>query len=98
MSIHRSLKERHRKSRSVLKRHERLAKAIREEKWRKGMSVFGLPKYNPPKFKPAKIKEEEATKTTLDGQDILEQHRLIKKKIAQEKKQKKSKKETTGRK
>jgi len=97
MSIHRSLKERAAKPRSVLKRHERLAKALREQKWREGMSIFGLPKFNPPRFKPPK-KEDEATKTTLDGTDILEQHRMAKEKAEKDKKTKKGKKETTGRK
>ena len=97
MSIHRSLKARRDKPRSVLKRHERLAKAIREQKWREGMSVFGLPKYNPPRLRPAKKDEEKAT-TTLGKVDLLEQHRLAKEQAAKDKKQRKDKKETTGRK
>lgn len=97
VSIHPSLKSRRKKVRSVLKRHERLAKAIREEKWREGMSVFGLPKYNPLRFKLIK-KDEEKTATTLGKVDLLEQHKLTKERIKQEKKQKKTKKETTGRK
>ena len=96
MSIHGSLKARKIKLRSVLKRHERLAKAIREQKWLEGMSVYGLPKYNPPKFKFG-IKEEKTT-TTLGKVNLLEQHRLAKEKTEQEKKQRKIKKETTGRK
>jgi len=98
MSIHSTLKARKIKRRSVLKRHERLAKAIREEKWRKGMSVFGLPKYNPFKLKRAKVKEEEEKTTTLDKEDLLEQHKLAKTKKEQDKKLRKNKKETTGRK
>lgn len=97
MSIHRSLKSRRNKSRSVLKRHERLAKAIREQKWREGMSVLGLPKYNPPRFKPTK-KDETKTTTTIGKVDLLEQHRLAKERTEKDKKQRKVKKETTGRK
>lgn len=97
MSIHRSLKPRRNKSKSVLKRNERFAKAIRENKWREGMSVFGLPKFNPPRFKPPK-KDEEKVKTTMGSIDILEEHKLAKEKADKDKKQKKSKKETTGRK
>jgi len=91
------LKPRKIKVRSVLKRHERLAKAIREDKWRKGMSVFGLPKFNPPKFKVKPKKDDEATKTTLGEIDILEQHKLVKEKARKDKKGKKNKKEITGR-
>jgi len=97
MSIHRSLRARKNKSRSVLKRHERLAKAIRELKWVKGMSVYGLPKYNPPIFKTGK-KDEEKTTTVLGKIDLLEQHKLAKERAEKDKKQKKNKKEMTGRK
>lgn len=92
MSIHSTLKPRKAKLRSVLKRHERLAKAIREEKWLKGMSVYGLPKFNPIRFK---IKKSDETKTVSEKIDILEEHKLAKEK---DKKQKKNKKEVAGRK
>jgi len=97
MSVHRSLQKRRIKFRSVLKRHERLAKALREEKWREGDSIFGLPKFNTPKFKPPK-KEEEKVKTTMGDTDIIQEHLDKKDKKQQEKKSKKNKKETTGRK
>ena len=98
MSIHPSLKFKERKLRSVLKRHERLAKAIREEKWRKGMSVYGLPKFNPTKFKIVKKKEDEKSPTVMDEVNLLEQHQLAKQQKAKDKKQKLTKKETMGRK
>lgn len=98
MSLHKSLKPRRNKARSVLKRHERLLKAIREDKWREGMSIYGLPKFNPPaKLKVGK-KEEGTTTTTLGKVDLLEQHKLAKEKAEKDRKQKKSKKEITGRK
>jgi len=87
MSIHNSLKPRKLKQRSVLKRHERLAKAIREQKWREGMSVFGLPKFNPLRIKLGKKKEEE-TKMIAGKIDILEEHKLTKERIQREKKKK----------
>ena len=96
MSIHSSLKSRKNKARSVLKRHERLAKLIRTEKWIEGNSVYGLQKINPPKLKLAK-KIEKETPTTLGKIDMLEEHRLIKEKKEQSKKSKKNKKEITGR-
>lgn len=97
MSIHSSLKTRKKTNRSVLKRHERLAKAIREKNWRKEMGVYSLPKFNPPKLKLIK-KEEESTKTTLGGVDIIQEHLAIKERANKDKKQKINKKETTGRK
>lgn len=97
MSIHSSLKKRKQKSRSVLKRFERLKKAIVEGKWKEGDSVYNLPKYNPPKFKPPK-KDEEVKTTTLGKVDLLEQHKLAKEKATKNRKQKKIKKEITGRK
>jgi len=96
MSTHQSLKKRKNKPRSVLKRHERLAKAIRELKWVKGMSIYGLPKYNPPIFKTGK-KDEEKTTTTLGKVDLLEQHKLAKERAEKDKKQRRIKEETTGR-
>jgi len=98
MSTHQSLKKRKNKPRSVLKRHERLARAIRELKWVKGMSIYGLPKYNPPIFKTGKKDEEKTTITTLGKVDLLEQHKLAKERAEKDKKQKKNKKEITGRK
>lgn len=95
MSIHHSLKSRKIKQRSVLKRHERLLKAIRENKWRTGQSVFGLPKFNRSRFKLGPKKEEEKTKTTLGGRDLIQEHLAIKDLAT--KKKKKDKKETTGR-
>lgn len=96
MSLHKSLKPRRQKVRSVLKRHERLSKAVRELNWLKKMGAYGLPKFNPPKFKVKKKEEEE--ETTLGKVDLLEQHKLAKERVEKDKKQKKSKKETTGRK
>jgi len=96
MSLHKSLKRRRQKARSVLKRHERLSKAIRERNWLKEMGAYGLPKFNPPRFKIKKKEEEEGT--TLGKVDLLEQHKLAKERIEKDKKQKKSKNETTGRK
>lgn len=97
MSIHPSLHHKKIKRRSVLKRFERLQKAMKEGKWKEGMSVFGLPKYNFVKVKSIKKKTEETT-TTLGKTDILEQHKLIKERMAKDKKLNKIKKETTGRK
>lgn len=97
MSIHRSLRKRATKPKSVLKRHEKLAKLIRENKWREGMSVFELPKINPPKFKLSKPKDEKVA-TTLGKTDILEEHKLAKEKVEKNKRTKKNKKEITGRK
>lgn len=97
MSIHRSLKKRAIKSKSVLKRYERLRKLIDKDKWQEGMSVFGLPKINPPKLKLSKPKDEKAT-TSLGKTDILEEHKLAKEKAEKGKKQRKQTKETTGRK
>jgi len=58
MSMHPSLKsERFKKIRSVNKRHERIAKLIRTEKWIEGMSVYGLPKEKILRIK-LKIKDE----------------------------------------
>ncbi|MFX0084218.1 MAG: hypothetical protein ACFFAU_00990 [Candidatus Hodarchaeota archaeon] len=95
MSIHRSLKPRNTKPRSVLKRHERLAKAIRENKWREGMSVYSLPKFNPPNLKTGKIAEEKI-KTTLGGRNLIQEHLAAKEKSKKEKKQKKQSREITG--
>jgi len=97
MSIHNSLKPRKNKSRSVLQRHERLAKAIREDKWREGMSVYGLPKFNPFRFKLRK-KDETKIASTLGKVDLLGEHKLAKEKAEKDKKTNKNKKETTGRK
>ncbi len=46
MSVHKSLVsgDTLRRQRSVLTRAERIEKLQAEEKWREGMSVFGLPK------------------------------------------------------
>ena len=98
MSIHSTLKKRKQKSRSVLKRFERLAKALADGKRKKGDSVFKLPKYNPPKIRRTKVKEEEEKTTAIDKVDLLEQHKLAKTKKEQDKKLRKNKKETTGRK
>ena len=98
MSMDRSLKQRKNKAKSVLKRHERLAKALREEKWRAGMSIYSLPKYNPPVFKAGPKEEKEETTTTLGKTDIIQEHLDKKAKKQQEKKSKKTKKETVGRK
>lgn len=65
MSMHNSLKPRKQKHRSVLKRHERLAKAIRNKKWMEGMTVYGLPKYTPIKFKLKKKKEEKKQESDI---------------------------------
>lgn len=95
MSLHKTLKPRRKKVRSVLKRHERLAKAIRERNWLKKMGAYGLPKFNPLKFKVKKKEEEEQT-TTLGKVDIVAQHKLEKEKLREEKKQRKKGKDTTG--
>jgi len=95
LSLHKSLKPRRKKVRSVLKRHERLAKAIRERNWLKKMGAYGLPKFNPPKFKVKKKEEEEQT-TTLGKIDIIQEH--LAKKESKKKTSKTKKKETTGRK
>lgn len=58
MSIHSSLKATKKPYRSVLKRHERLAKAIRERNWLLTQGSYKLPKFNPPKLKFAKKKDE----------------------------------------
>ena len=95
MSIHPSLRKGRRKFRSVLKRFERLKKAMIEEKWKEGDSIYNLPKFNPPRIKKNKSDE---TKTVTDKVDILEEHKLAKEKAGKDKKTKKNKKETVGRK
>lgn len=59
MSIHPSLtaSEKDKKSRSVLKRTERLKKMIEKELWKEGQSIFGLPKLKTTRLK---IKKEKA--------------------------------------
>lgn len=96
MSLHKSLKPRKNKPKSVLARFERLKRAIEENKWREGNSIFGLPKFNPPsKLKSAK-KDETKTATTLGKTDIIQEHLAVKEKAGKDKKKKKIKKETTG--
>ncbi len=68
MSIHPSLaaSDKSTKSRSVLKRSERLKTMMEKEKWKEGDSVFGLPKIKTLRIK---IKKEKAAKeaTTADA-------------------------------
>lgn len=69
MSIHRSLKPKGRliRHRSVLSRTEQLEVLEKEELWKEGDSVFGLPKVRVFQIKRKKIKKEvEATDGTGD--------------------------------
>jgi len=60
MSIHPSLNtsKNDKKSRSVLKRTERIKKLVDEDKWEEGQNIFGLPKLKATKMKA--IKKEKA--------------------------------------
>ena len=62
MSLDRSLKSANAliRHRNVLTRDERLTKLKEDEKWRDGMSVFGLPKVAHRKQELAKAEKEEA--------------------------------------
>ena len=59
MSIHPSLssKDKGKRSRSVLKRFERLKELWEKEKWKPGNSIFGLPKLKALRWKAKKAKK-----------------------------------------
>ena len=59
MSVHPSLasKSKSKRSRSVLKRFERLKELLEKEKWQPGDSVFGLPKIKILRWKTKKTKK-----------------------------------------
>lgn len=63
MSIHPSLNisEKDKKSRSVLKRSERLKIMAEKDKWKEGDDVYGLPKIKTVRIKIKKEKTKEAT-------------------------------------
>ena len=73
MSMHSSLssKGKNKRSRSVLKRFERLKEMLVQEKWKLGDSVFGLPKFKVVRWKVKKAKkaveEETAAQGTTEG-------------------------------
>lgn len=75
MSIHRSLKPKGRliRHRSVLSRTEQLEVLEKEELWKEGDSVFGLPKVRVFQIKRKKIKKEvEATDDAAGTGDVTE--------------------------
>ncbi len=69
MSIHRSLKPKGRltRHRSVLSRTEQLEVLEKEERWKEGESVFGLPKVRVFQTKRKKIKKEVEATDDADG-------------------------------
>ena len=72
MTVHPSLrsKGKGKRSRSVLKRFERLKTLLEKEKWANGNSIFGLPKIKALRWKLKKAKkatEEEAAAAAAEG-------------------------------
>jgi small basic protein (TIGR04137 family) len=69
MSIHPSLAltEKDRKSRSVLKRTERIRILMEKDLWKKGNKVYGLPKIKSLRIKIKKEKAEKAEATPVEG-------------------------------
>lgn len=59
MSVHPSLssKDKRRRTRSVLKRFERLKELLEKERFRPGDSIFGLPKIKTMRWKAKKAKK-----------------------------------------
>ena len=53
--------------RNVLKRYERIKKLAAEDRWKKDMPVFGLPKVKSIKVKIKKIKEAKAEAAPAGG-------------------------------
>ena len=69
MSQHSSLRSsalstRHR---NVLKRYERIKKLVKDDRWKEGMPVFGLPKVKSIKIKVKKLKAETKTAAGTEG-------------------------------
>ncbi|MDP2928098.1 MAG: small basic protein [Candidatus Omnitrophota bacterium] len=69
MSIHPSLtiSEKDKKTRSVLKRIERIRQMQEKGNWKQGDSVYGLPKIKTLRIKIKKEKVEKAATTTEEG-------------------------------
>ncbi|HNW39699.1 MAG TPA: small basic protein [Candidatus Omnitrophota bacterium] len=69
MSIHPSLtiSEKDKKTRSVLKRIERIRQMNEKGDWKEGDSVYGLPKIKTVRIKIKKEKVEKAATTTEEG-------------------------------
>jgi len=70
MTVHPSLssKGKGKRSRSVLKRFERLKEMLEKEKWQLGDSVFGLPKFKVVRWKVKKAKKAaEAEAAAAEG-------------------------------
>jgi len=69
MSIHPSLtiSEKDKKTRSVLKRIERIRQMQEKGDWKQGDAVYGLPKIKTIKIKIKKEKVEKAATTTEEG-------------------------------
>ncbi len=69
MSIHPSLtiSEKDKKTRSVLKRIERIRQMQEKGNWKQGDSVYGLPKIKSLRIKIKKEKVEKAATTTEEG-------------------------------
>lgn len=63
MSVHPSLssKDKSKRTRSVLKRFERLKELLEKEKWKAGNSIFGLPKVKTMRRKLKKAKKAAET-------------------------------------
>jgi len=69
MSVHPSLtiSEKDKKTRSVLKRIERIRQMQKKGDWKQGDAVYGLPKIKTLKIKIKKEKVEKAATTTEEG-------------------------------
>ncbi|MEI6631796.1 MAG: small basic protein [bacterium] len=69
MSIHPSLNssEKDGKSRSVLKRIERIRMMLEKSQWKEGDSVYGLPKIKTLRIKIKKEKAEKVEVTAVEG-------------------------------
>jgi small basic protein (TIGR04137 family) len=73
MSIHPSLtiSEKDKKTRSVLKRIERIRQMQEKGNWKQGDSVYGLPKIKSLRIKIKKEKVEKAATTTEAGAPVV---------------------------
>ncbi len=75
MSVHPSLssKGKGKRSRSVLKRFEKLKHLLEKEKWKLGNSVFGLPKVKTLRLKFKKAKKAAEAEATAETPVAAEQ-------------------------
>ncbi len=93
MSIHPSLssKDKGKRSRSVLKRFERLKELQEKEKWKPEKSIFGLPKLKALRWKTKKVKKS-AEAEAAAGKGTPEAAGALKGKTASTKKERPTKK------